>query len=300
MRTSLFRFRVAAWLPAFVLGFFALFLSSCEKEEKDTTDYAARDEATIQAYIADNKLTGFERQNSGLYVAITQPGTGNKPTKDQLIVAKYKASLLDGTVFESNMNTLGTFDFDFGQGKNAGWNEGFNLLSKGSKATFLVPSPLAYRGASNSIVPANAVIRYDVEVVDIIDYAVRDEATIKAYIEANKLTGFQRQPSGLYVAITQAGTGDNAKKNQTVAARYKGTFLDGKVFDSNTTAAAPLSFVVGAGQVIPGWDEGFQLLNKGSKAILLIPSDLAYGARGAGPIPARSILRFDVEVADIK
>ncbi|WP_139924608.1 FKBP-type peptidyl-prolyl cis-trans isomerase [Hymenobacter sp. DG01] len=300
MRTFLLRLRAAAWLPVFLLGFLAVALSACEKTEEDNTDYAARDEATIQTYITDNKLTGFQRQASGLYVGITQPGSGAQAKTDQVVLTRYKATLLDGTVFDSNMTTLGSFEFVLGKGKNAGWDEGFALLNKGAKATFLVPSPLAYGPLSSNIVPPHSIIRYDVEVMDIIDIPARDEASIQAYIAANNLTGFQRQPSGLYVAITQAGTGDNAKKNQTVAARYTGTTLDGKVFDSNATAATPFSFTVGAGQVIAGWDEGFLLLNKGSKAILLIPSGLAYGSRAVSTIPANSVLRFDVEVADIK
>ncbi|WP_188559421.1 FKBP-type peptidyl-prolyl cis-trans isomerase [Hymenobacter glacieicola] len=301
MNTALFRSRLAR-LPLLLLGLFALLLGACQKE--DNTDYAARDEATIQKYIADNKLTGFQRQASGLYVAITQPGTGPTAQKNQIVSAKYSGSFLNGNVFDSNTNSYNLLDFPLGQNiMIPAWEEGFTLLNKGAKATFLVPSALAYREVGAGPIPPNTVLRFDVEVVDVaasIDYAARDEATIQKYIADKKLTGFQRQPSGLYVAITQPGTGANAKKGQTAAARYTGTTLDGKVFDSNTSAASPFSFVVGNGQVIAGWDEGFTLLNKGSKAILLLPSNLAYGNRAVSTIPANSILRFDVELADIK
>ncbi|MBT9393513.1 FKBP-type peptidyl-prolyl cis-trans isomerase [Hymenobacter sp. NST-14] len=139
------------------------------------------------------------------------------------------------------------------------------------------------------------------EDVDNTDYAARDEALITAYIQDNNLSGFQRQESGLYVAITQPGTGATAQAGQTVSARYTGLTLDGKVFDSTANRNnTPLDFTLGRGQVIAGWDQGFALLNKGSKAILLIPSDLAYGSQGVGPIAPRSVLRFDVEVTDIK
>ncbi|MBT9393514.1 FKBP-type peptidyl-prolyl cis-trans isomerase [Hymenobacter sp. NST-14] len=129
--------------------------------------------------------------------------------------------------------------------------------------------------------------------------AALDEAAIQAYIQANNLTGFQRQTSGLYVAITQPGTGDNAKDGQVVKVMYKGTTLDGNVFDSNPTTLG-FPFQLGKGKVIAGWDEAFKLLNEGSKAILLIPSALAYGASGSGSIPPNAVLRFDVEVVDIK
>ncbi|MFD2784832.1 FKBP-type peptidyl-prolyl cis-trans isomerase [Hymenobacter rubripertinctus] len=139
------------------------------------------------------------------------------------------------------------------------------------------------------------------EDTDTTDYPARDETIITAYIKDNNLPGFQQQPSGLYVAITQVGTGDVAKAGQTVSAKYTGLTLDGKVFDSTANRGnAPLDFILGRGQVITGWDQGFALLNKGSKAILLIPSELAYGAKGVGPIAPHSVLRFDVEVTDIK
>ena len=101
--------------------------------------------------------------------------------------------------------------------------------------------------------------------------------------------------------ITQKGTGPTPKPGQIVAVHYKGTTLEGKEFDSSAKTGVPFEFQIGQGQVIRGWDEGIALLNKGSKAILLIPSTMAYGQQGAGAdIPADASLRFDVEVVDIK
>lgn len=301
MHTTLFRFPLTR-LSLVLLGMFTLLLGACQKE--DNVDYAARDEATIQKYIADNKLTGFERQPSGLYVAITQPGTGALAQRNQWVSARYSASFLDGNVIDSNTASYSPLDFALGRNTMIpAWEEGFALLNKGAKATFLVPSGLAYRDIGTGPIPPNTVLRFDVEVADIattIDYAARDEATIQKYIADKKLAGFQRLPSGLYVAITQPGTGATIQKGQTASALYSGTTLEGKVFDSNTRAANPFSFVVGNGQVIAGWDEGFTLLNKGSKATLLIPSGLAYGNRAISTLPANAILRFDVEVTDIR
>lgn len=134
-----------------------------------------------------------------------------------------------------------------------------------------------------------------------VDYASRDESIIQAYVKDNSLTGAERQASGLYIVRTQPGTSTaRPVKDQTVSARYVGTTLDGRVFDSNTAIPAPFSFILGKGQVIRGWDEGFALLSKGEKAILLIPSGLAYGSTGQGPIPPNAVLRFDVELVDFK
>jgi FKBP-type peptidyl-prolyl cis-trans isomerase len=137
--------------------------------------------------------------------------------------------------------------------------------------------------------------------LDNTDYSARDEEILKAYIAANNLTA-QRQPKGTYVVITQAGTGATPTKGQTVSVLYTGTTLDGKVFDSTTNRGnKPFEFHIGQGEVIQGWDEGIALLNKGAKATLLIPSGLGYGAYGAGQtIPPHTVLRFDVELTDIK
>ncbi|MBR7950932.1 FKBP-type peptidyl-prolyl cis-trans isomerase [Microvirga sp. STR05] len=112
----------------------------------------------------------------------------------------------------------------------------------------------------------------------------------------------QKDASGVYYMVTKPGTGPKPKAGQTVSVLYKGSLLDGKVFDSSEKMGnKPIDFPIGVGQVIPGWDKAIPLLAKGSKATLLIPSSLAYGQRGAGAdIPADAPLRFDVELVDVK
>ncbi|RYY14521.1 MAG: hypothetical protein EOO36_14115, partial [Cytophagaceae bacterium] len=130
----------------------------------------------------------------------------------------------------------------------------------------------------------------------------KDEVTLQDYLKKNNLTGAKKTPGGVYYIITQPGTGAMPKAGQQVSLQYKGMLLSGKEFDSSAKhGGSPFSYVTGRGQVIPGWDEGVAMLNKGAKATLLIPSSLAYGERGSGPaIPANSPLRFDIEVVDIK
>jgi FKBP-type peptidyl-prolyl cis-trans isomerase len=129
-----------------------------------------------------------------------------------------------------------------------------------------------------------------------------DDKLITEYLAKNNITA-QKTASGLYYVISQAGTGANATAGQTVKVMYTGKLLDGKVFDSNIDPQfqhpEPLEFPLGKGNVIPGWDEGIALLNKGAKATLFVPSPLAYGAQGnQGMIAPNSILIFDVELID--
>lgn len=132
-----------------------------------------------------------------------------------------------------------------------------------------------------------------------IDYATRDEGLINDYIKANNLTGFVRDTT-MFVFVTKPGAGPLPKKGQTLIVKYKGTTLDGRVFDQTKESTIGLPFVLGAGQVIKGWDRAFKQFNKGTQAILLIPSGLAYGNDATGSIPPNSVLRFDVEVVNIK
>jgi FKBP-type peptidyl-prolyl cis-trans isomerase len=131
---------------------------------------------------------------------------------------------------------------------------------------------------------------------------VKDDAIIQAYLKKNHATA-RKTPGGTYYIIKKVGTGLPPKKGQTVRVLYRGTILTtGQEFDSSAKHGnEPIAFPLGQGQVIPGWDQGIAMLTKGSKGVLLIPSTLAYGPRGAGPdIPANSVLRFEVELVDFK
>ena len=118
---------------------------------------------------------------------------------------------------------------------------------------------------------------------------------------AKATEGFTKTNSGLYYNITKKGDGKAAEKGKTVSVHYKGMLMDGTVFDSSFKRNEPIDFPLGVGQVIAGWDEGIQLLNVGDQATLIIPSDLAYGERGAGGvIPGGATLKFDVELVNVK
>ena len=130
-----------------------------------------------------------------------------------------------------------------------------------------------------------------------------DEAIIQKYIKDKGLKT-QKTNSGIYYVINQPGTGGTPAPGNTVSVGYTGTTLDGKEFDSSyknpMSGGKPIEFPIGQGAVIRGWDEGIAMLNKGSKATLIIPSTLAYGPQAMDKIPANSVLRFDVELVDIK
>jgi len=121
----------------------------------------------------------------------------------------------------------------------------------------------------------------------------------KAFLEENsKQAGIVTLPSGLQYEIMSEGTGATPKASDSVKVHYHGTLIDGKVFDSSVNRGEPATF--GVTQVISGWVEALQLMPVGSKWKLFIPSELAYGAQGAGQaIAPHTALIFEVELLDI-
>lgn len=129
-----------------------------------------------------------------------------------------------------------------------------------------------------------------------------DEEVIKKYLaDSNLIEKAVRSESGLYYIVTSPGNGQKPAAGDKIKVHYKGSLLDGTVFDGSQLPerdGSPFEFNVGVGMVIPGWDEGLKGMSKGEKGILIIPSALAYGPDGTGPIPPNSVLRFDLEMLD--
>ena len=121
----------------------------------------------------------------------------------------------------------------------------------------------------------------------------------QAFLEENKKgPGVVVLPSGLQYEIIKEGTGKKPKATDQVRCHYEGTLIDGTLFDSSIQRGEPAVF--GVNQVIPGWVEALQLMPEGSKWKLYIPSELGYGARGAGEmIPPHSTLIFEVELLEV-
>ncbi len=110
----------------------------------------------------------------------------------------------------------------------------------------------------------------------------------------------QTTSTGLKYVDNVVGTGASPKKGQIVKVHYTGWLENGTKFDSSVDRGQPFQFVIGVGQVIKGWDEGVSTMKVGGKRKLTIPSQLAYGSRGAGSlIPPNATLIFDVELLGI-
>jgi FKBP-type peptidyl-prolyl cis-trans isomerase FkpA len=113
------------------------------------------------------------------------------------------------------------------------------------------------------------------------------------------IAAMTRRSDNLFIQDLVVGTGTEAVSQRTVRVTYSGFLINGNRFDSNV-GGSPFSFVLGAGQVIAGWDQGVVGMRVGGKRRLVIGSTLGYGPRGQGPIPANSTLVFDVEVLGVQ
>jgi len=303
-----------------------------EARQKAEAEKAAKlkgeEPGKIQAYIAKNKVT-VAPTASGIYISTQNPGSGRGIVKGDFVKINLTVTTIEGKKLFSTLDQNNPITFEFGKPFDTkGFDEAVATMKKGSKANVLVPSVMGFgeqgrkdMSGQDIITPYSPVI-YDIEVLDIKtkaenDKAVKDEeaakkkaateaeakepSLIQQYMKDNKITA-KPTASGLYYIEKVAGKGAKAKAGNKVKVHYTGKLFNGKVFDSSLTKkpATPYEFTLGQGQVIPGWDEGISMMSAGGKAILLIPSKLAYGAQGAGnDIPAYSPLVFDVELVSI-
>lgn len=236
---------------------------------------------------------------SGLKVKITEKGNGKQVIKGDKVTAHYTGTLEDGKKFDSSKDRNQPFSFKVGMGQViAGWDEGFQLLSIGDKARFTIPSNLGY-GASGAggVIPPNATLLFDVEVLDAVA-----APTPKPAVPFN-VAGLDtiKMQSGLRFLKVESGSGVKAQQGKYVSVHYTGYLMDGTKFDSSVERGEPIEFQLGKGMVIKGWEEGIELMHVGDKMRFIIPSELAYGEKGApGAIPANATLIFDCELVDVQ
>lgn len=132
---------------------------------------AQTDDKSITDYLAKNNITA-QKTASGLYYTISKPGSGDNASAGKMVKVKYTGKLLDGTVFDSNIDPKfqhsEPLEVTLGQKQVIdGWDEGLTLLNKGAKATFFIPSPMAYGPQGRQpVIPANAILIFDVELLD--------------------------------------------------------------------------------------------------------------------------------------
>jgi peptidylprolyl isomerase len=232
---------------------------------------------------------------SGLQYIIISKGAGKKVQTGMKVKVHYSGFFSNGDKFDSSVDRGQPIEITLGMRQVIpGWEEGLALLNVGDKARLIIPYQLAYGEAGRPpVIPPKSTLIFDLEMIDAVE-TVRpkpfDVAGLDTLVTA----------SGLKYIMVKKTENVKAKAGDKVSVHYTGFFESGEIFDSSVERGQPLDFEVGKGMVIPGWDEGLMLLNKGEKARLIIPWQLGYGENGYGPIPPKATLIFDVELMDVK
>ncbi len=130
-------------------------------------------------------------------------------------------------------------------------------------------------------------------------YEKDEESAIQDYLASNNGLNFELKPSGLYYSETQVGTGIAPVAHDTAYVMYTAMFLNGTAFDTNVGTTDTLVFPVSENYMVKGFDEGITYMKAGGKALLLLPSSLAYGATGWYTIGGYTPLLFDVYLARV-
>jgi FKBP-type peptidyl-prolyl cis-trans isomerase len=268
-----------------------------------------------------NDKGGFKTTKDGLkYKFYVQNDTGAMPKEGDWITLNM-INRTDDTVFFKSSDSPVPMEIPMAKSQFPGdIYDAFAMMHTGDSATFIISTDSLFKNTRQALPPWLEKAKYIYFDVLLLKVKTKDEVMaeqkameekrkaeaeenkaqevekIQKYLKDNNIT-VKPLESGLYVVIEKQGKGKRAKAGDDVTVDYTGYLLDGTKFDSSKDHGQPFTFKLGAGRVIKGWDEGVAKLNVGGKAKLIIPSNLAYGERGAGGvIPPYAPLVFDVEL----
>lgn len=236
----------------------------------------------------------FTTTDSGLQYADLSTGDGDTVKAGNTVSTHYTLWVQgeDEANFITSSNGSDPLTFTQGAGDTVfpGWDEGMLGMQVGGVRQLIIPPELGPAQAGGKI-PADATVIMEVMLVD------TQEPPTLSRIADDKLTTTE---SGLAYYDIVTGEGAEAASGMTVLVHYSGWLEDGTLFDSSVTRGEPFRLTLGAGGVIPGWEEGLVGMKVGGKRQLVIPPDLAYGENGAGGvIPPNATLIFDIELLEV-
>ncbi len=286
---------------------------------------------TMSSCSEKSPYPGYEKSENGLYYKFLTKNGGALPQQGELLEVNISCTVNDtAPIIPANDNVMQLMESQFA----GDIFEGLAMMHKGDSASFIVNIDSTFKKLMGQpSLPegftSTDVMRFEIRLDDFYpesEYAkhyaskmkkVTDERiahmkadhpeeTAKAaqeladFLAKNKIV-VEPTASGLNYVMTVEGNGEKPEVGQMVQVHYTGKLLDGTVFDSSIERGEPISFPLGVGQVIPGWDEGIALMSKGEKGVLYIPYYLAYGDRQAGDkIVPYSNLMFEVELVDFE
>lgn len=301
------------WLHAVLLGLLLFALAACGPAEPSSTtetdgDGAAAVDNGVEpaAEVTEEPVEEPAQPDTAVVppvdaeaeVNILQEGDGAVAAVGDLVTLNYTVSLEDGTVIDSSDQAGQPVQFLLGEGMVLpAIDEGVQQIAEGGIVQIIIPPALAYgEQGVPGVIPPNSTLTFEMELLEVSDPPPPPPESPTEVSEADLTT----TDSGLQYAVLADGDGNVAAGGDTVSVHYTGWLEDGTQFDSSLSRGVPFEFVLGAGQVIPGWDEGVAGMAVGESRQLIIPSELAYGEAGSGGvIPPNATLIFEVELLDV-
>lgn len=276
-------------------------------------------------------IEGYEKNENGLYFKFYNDVTGElHPKADDEIFLKFVLKFKSNDSILSDTRVMrpdsGFINFIMRPSSFKGsLEEAIMMMSKGDSASFLINADSFYLKTQQMhqlppFLKVGEKIIADIKLLDFRDgkqlieqrkkqqeeqmrQMTEMESTSKTdlakYILDNKIKNTPSE-SGLYYIETKKGNGKQVMPGDTVQVLYKGTFIDGTVFEDNSKAPQPIEFPIGVEQVIAAWDEGLTKMKVGGKAKLICPYTIAYGPRGNRGIPPFATLIFEIEMVGVK
>lgn len=239
--------------------------------------------------VAEAEYTTTE---SGLKYYDFTVGNGAAPQTGDTVVMHSAIWREDGTPLGSSYNTGQPQIMPFGSGQMLpGWEEGVSTMYEGGKRQLVVPPELAY-GAQGygQVVPPDTTLIIEIELLKVIP--VPEPPEFKEF-EESELTPTD---SGVKYTDITTGSGPSPRPGQNAVVHYTGWLASGTQFDSSIDRGQPMVFTLGAGQMIPGFEEGVSDMQVGGTRLMVIPPELGYGDTERGSIPANSTLVFEVKL----
>lgn len=233
--------------------------------------------------------------DSGLKYYDIQEGDGAEAMSDSLVSNQYtiwvQGEETNTFVVQSTPEQPISFKVGGGDTVFPGWEEGVQGMKVGGKRLLVIPPELGLGEQEANNIPANSTLILEIELTDVREPAKQTEVDPADYTTTE---------SGLQYYDIVKGTGTTAEAGNTVSVHYSGWLEDGTQFDSSVDRGEPFTLTLGAGGVIPGWEEGLLGMQVGGKRQLRIPAALAYGETGSGPIPPNATIIFDIELLDVQ
>ena len=241
---------------------------------------------------------GKSERPGGLIVEDFVIGEGEAVGKGWEVSLHYYGTLEDGTMFDTSQKRNKPFSFTLGQGGAIkGWDQGIPGMKVGGKRRLTIPAELAYGKKKRGKIPANSQLTFELELVKA--FAPLPDPKGPEAFEGEPVSKEERA-GGLIVEDFAVGTGEPAADGKMVYMHYTGKLEDGTQFDSSLKRKRALSFVLGSGRVIKGWDQGIGGMKVGGLRRITVPAELGYGARQMGKIPPNSKLVFTVELMAVR